>query len=132
MRNGVFSDITPCGSFKNRHFGGTLLLLHEGDNNRELGTTLPVTSNGRTLRRNSQRASVASYSVVPSSPIIVTLMKERLSSSETSVLARATWFSIPEDTILLILKLFHRIASKVEFLTSGYMPAVPRFEPVIS
>jgi hypothetical protein len=34
----------------------------------------------------SQRASVASHSVVPNSPIIVTLMKEALSSSETLVL----------------------------------------------
>jgi hypothetical protein len=70
----------------------------------ELGTTLAATSNRRKLRRFfrsvrrllltakflvhrlSVRRLLVTASVVPSSLILVTLMKEALSSSETSVL----------------------------------------------
>jgi hypothetical protein len=34
MKNGVFWVVTPRGSCKNRRFGGTWRLLHQGDKNR--------------------------------------------------------------------------------------------------
>jgi hypothetical protein len=49
----------------------------------------------RSVRRLLVRANV-----VPSSPILVTLMMEALNSYGTSAVTGVTWRDIPEDTIL--------------------------------
>jgi hypothetical protein len=51
----------------------------------ELGTTLAVTSNRRTLGRNTKSSWMLLTANVPSSPILVSLMMKAQSSSENVV-----------------------------------------------
>jgi hypothetical protein len=71
----------------------------------------------------SVRWFLAAASDVPSSPILVTLMKEELGSSETSVLTIATRRNIVEDNILHS----HRRENLKSYLLFGYL--VERVQP---
>jgi hypothetical protein len=75
MENAVSWDVTPCGSLRT-------------DVSEEFSDSfIRVTRN---IDIRSVRRLLVTASVVPISPILVTLMMEALSSSETSVLTRAT------------------------------------------
>jgi hypothetical protein len=83
MKNAVFWVVTPCGSCKNRHFGGP----HAAKKYYDI------------VFLRSLRWLVVTDNVVPSSLILVTLMMEALDSSLTSDLTRAIRSNIPEDGI---------------------------------
>jgi hypothetical protein len=110
MKNGVFCDVTSCGSCWNRRFWGTYV---GGGKNRQTRTMQAVTINWRKLRRNTKLSMVAflctmlqllvTANVVPSSLILFSLMMEATNFSETSVLTRVTSRHNPEDGILYYL-----------------------------
>jgi hypothetical protein len=77
MKTDVFWDVRPCGDVSEDRIASISRVTRMG----ELGTLL------------------ATANIVPSSPILVTLLMEVIRSSEISDLTRATRRNIPEDIL---------------------------------
>jgi hypothetical protein len=74
------------------------------------------------VRSRSVRRLLVAASVVSSSPILVTLMKEATGSSLTSVLTRATRRNNPEDTILHVrFEVFTAVTMKKWYFFTPYV-----------
>jgi hypothetical protein len=74
----------------------------------------------RVTRIGELGTTLITASVVCSSLILVTLMKEALRSSEMSVLTRATWRNIPADAILHQHEIFINYTDIDKFCTKHY------------
>jgi hypothetical protein len=104
--SGMLRIVAPVRTEVSKELCATIIRVTESG---ELGTTLALTNNRRTLRTRSRLLVKAN--VVPSLTIPVTLMMEALSSSETPVLTRAILRNIPHG--ILQINLFQGIFYKV-------------------
>jgi hypothetical protein len=94
VRNAVLWNVTPCGSCKNRRFGGTYLHLQGQNNQRTMGT-LAITSNCSTLRsvNNYMRKEAVGWDILcvgQEGRLLVTVFL----SSRLSVTVELWWHNI--------------------------------------
>jgi hypothetical protein len=114
MKNGVFLDVMPCGSWKNRRFEELSASFIRVTRICELGTTLAVTSN-QVFRipdmDKSRNPVILSYTIIRSPYIIVLI-----------ILLLCVWHSIillmAETTVPLV------VGNKYRYIIPGYYIAV--------
>jgi hypothetical protein len=104
MKNAIFWDIPPHGSCKNRRFGECSTFIIRATKIGEQETTLAVTSNLRTQRKNTVYTIV-----IPCSVRLLLLTADIIRSSETSVLTHGV---TSQKTAFII-----AIAVKASYLT---------------
>jgi hypothetical protein len=97
MKNVIFWDFTPCGSSKNRRLEQRNSSVIRVTQISELGTTSVVTS------KCNFPLMLVTANVVPSSPILVTLMREVVCFSEKSVIKRTTRHHMSENEIFILI-----------------------------
>jgi hypothetical protein len=80
MKNAIFWDVTPCGSCQKQCFGESYRFYCQGDKNLFLCSMLQL---------------LVTANLVPSLPILITLMMEAIHPSKTLVLTRTTCCNTP-------------------------------------
>jgi hypothetical protein len=90
----IFWEMTPCGSYKNRRFGG------DTDTERNSKLLYRRRLEWPPIQELTISLCICSHSF--------TLTMEAIRSSETSVLIRATWRHLPEDDNHQVLRASHK------------------------
>jgi hypothetical protein len=101
IKNAVYSDVTPCGSCKSQRFGGKYRLHLQDDKIRRAKNNVSCNWQPKHAAKK-----IKPTNVVPSSPILVTLMMGAIYSLESPVLTRTTRRDIPVDGILQAMKMY--------------------------
>jgi hypothetical protein len=84
-----------CGSCRSRRFGGKYRLHRLSEKKRR--ARIKISSNKQPNHAAKKFLLLVILNVIPSTPILATLMIEAIRSSETSILTRATRHNIPEE-----------------------------------
>jgi hypothetical protein len=110
--SGMLRRVALVRTDVSKDFRAPIMMTRSGN----LGTPIVVTSRVRRL--------LVTAKVVPSLPILVTLMMEAIRSYKTTVLKRATRHNIPEDDILHS----HRCKNLISYISTNSSKSIHTFK----